>query len=247
MITIKTNKEIELMAEGGKRLAVITKKLTQAVKPGIKTADIESLAVNLINHSGGESTFLGFHGYPAATCISINDEVVHGIPGTRTVKEGDIVGIDIGLRYQEFCTDTATTIHVGETDPQKERLIRITRQSLFEGLKQVKPGNRISDIGATIQSYVEKFGLGIVRDLTGHGIGRQLHEEPAIPNFGTPGRGSAMQEGMTLAIEPMVTLGNPAVKQLADGWTIVTLDHSPAAHFEHTIAVTKNGYRILTQ
>lgn len=245
-ITLKTPEEIEIMAEGGRKLAAILESVAEATKPGVTTMELERLAQKLIDASGGESSFKGFHGYPAVSCISINDEVVHGMPGNRIIKNGDLVGIDIGLRYKGFCTDTATTVAVGVISNELQQLLDVTREALTVGLEQVKPGNRIGDISHAIEEYINEFDLGIVRDLTGHGIGRSPHEEPSIPNFGRAGTGPVMKEGMVLAIEPMVNLGGPEVKQLSDGWTIVTMDGSQAAHFEHTVAVTADGCRILT-
>lgn len=243
----KTIEEVELMAEGGQKLATVLQAVAQAVRPGISTQELEEMADRLLREAGGEPSFKGFHGYPAATCISVNEEVVHGIPGTRVLEAGDVVGIDVGLRYKGFCTDTAITVPVGKISHEAQKLLDVTREALSIGLEQVKPGNRIGDISAAIQQYVEPFGYGIVRDLTGHGIGRSPHEEPSIPNFGKAGTGPVIEEGMVLAIEPMVTLGRPEVKQLDDEWTIVTLDGSPAAHFEHTVAVTADGCQILTK
>lgn len=246
MITIKTPAEIAIMTEGGKKLAIILDRLSDYVKIGITTAEIEKRARELFQESGGEPTFLGFHDFPASTCISVNDEIVHGIPGKRIIKDGDLVGIDAGLRYKGFCTDTATTVAVGTISPEAHKLLEITERSLRIGLTKVKPGNRIGDVGHAIQEVIENAGFGIVKDLTGHGIGRDQWEEPAIPNFGKPGTGAIIKEGMTLAIEPMVTLGDGTVQQLNDGWTISSLDGSLAAHFEHTVVVTKNGCKVLT-
>lgn len=244
---IKTPAEIEILATGGKKLAVILQTVSQMVEPGVVDTALDALAIQLIKKAGATSTFKGFQGYPTVSCISINDEVVHGIPRGKVIQEGDVVGIDLGLRYQGFCTDMATTLAVGKISHEKRQLIDVTEQALIIGLEPVKPGNHIGDIGFAIQSFVEEHGFGIVRDLTGHGIGREPHEQPAVPNFGRPGQGTLIKEGMVLAVEPMVTLGKPTVRQLQDGWTIATLDGSPAAHFEHTVAVTKNGYKILTQ
>jgi methionyl aminopeptidase len=246
MITIKSPAEIAIMAEGGEKLRSYLKSLASQVRPGVTTDHLEQLAQDLIRRNGGQSTFKGFHGYPAVTCISVNEEVVHGIPGQRIINEGDLVGIDFGLRHKGYCTDTALTVGVGKISKEAEQLLKVTQEALAAGIDQVKPGNRIGDISFAIQSVIDKYGYGIVRDLAGHGIGREQWEEPTIHNFGKAGTGPVLKEGMTIAIEPMVTLGNSAVKQLADGWTIVTLDGSLAAHFEQTIAVTKDGYQILT-
>lgn len=246
MISIKTPEQQQIMREGGKRLMQIRDTLATSVKAGMTTGELEAIAVDLFKQSGGEPTFLGFHGYPATTCISVNEEVVHGIPGNRVIKDGDVIGIDTGLRYKGFCTDTAVTVTVGKVKPEILQLLDATKESLQIGLEQVKPGNRIGDISHAIQEAIEEYGYGIVRDLTGHGIGKGQWEEPPIPNFGRAGQGPEIKEGMALAIEPMVTLGSSRVRQLDDGWTIVTMDGSPAAHFEHTVLVTKNGYEIIT-
>jgi methionyl aminopeptidase len=246
-IPIKTAEEIDIIAEGGRHLAAIRDALAAAAKPGITTQELEDMAARMIKEVGGESTFKGFHGYPAVTCLSVNDEVVHGIPGRRVLKERDVIGIDIGMRYKGWCTDTAVTVALGHVDKKVDALLRFTEESLRVGLEAVRPGNKVGDISFAIQEYLKPHGFGIVRDLTGHGIGKGMHEEPSIPNFGRADTGPVLEEGMVLAIEPMVTLGTSAVRQLDDGWTIVTMDGSLAAHFEHTVAVTKDGCRILTQ
>ncbi len=245
-ITIKSSAELEIMAEGGRKLAAIREQLARAVAPGVTTAEIEELAVRLIAESGGQSTFKGFHGYPATTCISINEEVVHGIPGKRVIQDGDVVGIDVGLRYQGFCTDTATTVPVGKVSSELKKLLAVTQQALEAGINQVKPGASVGDISHAVESAIKPYGYGIVRDLAGHGIGREQWEEPTIHNIGKAGTGPILEPGMTIAIEPMVTLGGWQVIQLDDGWTIVTADRTRAAHFEHTVAVTKEGFAILT-
>ncbi len=248
MITIKSAQELDLMREGGKKLAAIVAQVAAKARPGLTTWDLELEAVRLIEASGGTSSFLGFHGYPAVSCISVNDEVVHGIPNKiRRLEDGDIVGVDIGLRYNGFCTDHATTVVVGKANENTKRLLERTEKSLYAGIEAVKPGARVGDISAAIQQSLAGSGFGIVRDLTGHGIGQSPHEEPSIPNFGTPGTGPLLREGMVLAIEPMVTEGSPKVMQLDDDWTIATIDGSLAAHFEHTVAVTATGYEILTR
>lgn len=245
-ILIKSPAEIELMLEGGQRLAVIRDRLADFVRAGITTRQIEDLAVALIAESGGQSSFKGFHGYPAVSCISVNDEVVHGMPGPRVIEPGDVVGIDVGLKYKGFCTDTAVSVAVEPVDHRVSDLLSLTREALMVGIRAAVSGNRIGDISAAIAGVIDQPGFGIVRDLTGHGIGRSPHEDPPIPNFGKAGTGPLIEEGMVLAIEPMITLGSSQVKQLDDGWTIVTLDGSLAAHFEHTIAITAKGPKILT-
>ncbi len=234
------------MSAGGKKLAAILDQVCAAVRPGIRTIDLEELAAQLIKKSGGESTFKGFHGYPAVSCISVNDEVVHGIPGQRVIESGDLVGIDLGLRYQGFCTDTARTVAVGPVPDQIKALMTVTQEALQAGIDQVKPGARIGDISAAIEATIRPHNYGIVRDLAGHGIGREQWEEPSIHNFGKPGTGPTLEVGMTIAIEPMVTLGTHQVQQLADDWTIATADGSWAAHYEHTVAVTVTGCKVLT-
>jgi methionyl aminopeptidase len=246
VITVKSPAELAIMIEGGKRLAAILEVLVFHTDPGVTTGELDQIARGLFKDIGGEPTFLGFHGYPASICVSVNDEVVHGIPGSRVIRDSDVVGLDVGLRYQGFCTDTATTVIVGQSSPAVEKLVEVTEDALFAGIDQVKPGARIGDISAAIEAIIQPHRYGIVRDLAGHGIGRDQWEEPSIHNFGQPGSGPILKEGMTIAIEPMVTLGSGKVIQLEDEWTIATADHSVAAHFEHTVAVTKDGYQILT-
>lgn len=234
------------MRQGGEKLAAILSELAAAVRPGMKTSELDTLARKLFTASSGEPTFLGFHGYPASICVSVNEEVVHGIPGNRIIQAGDVVGIDAGLRYEGFCTDTATTVVAGDPNPEIAKLLDVTQESLRAGIAAAKIGNRIGDISAAVQAVIDAHGYGIVRDLTGHGIGRDQWEEPPIPNFGKAGTGPVIIEGMVLAIEPMVTLGGSEVVQLEDEWTIATFDGSIAAHFEHTIAITHNGAEVLT-
>lgn len=235
------------MRQGGAKLAAIVASVSAAAKPGVSKKELEQLAEKLISSSGGESSFKGFHGYPAVSCLSLNNEVVHGLPSDTLLREGDLLGVDIGLRYKEYCTDMAITVPIGDISAEARRLLEVTEKALAVGLAVVRPGCRLGDLGSAIQREVEMHGLGIVRDLTGHGIGRSPHEEPSIPNFGQPGKGMVLEEGMVLAIEPMVSAGTGAVKQLADGWTIVTFDNSLAAHFEHTVVVTSDGCKILTK
>lgn len=244
---LKSPQEIAALRASGQRLAAVVVKLQSSIRPGVTTQAIEVEAGQLIREAQAESTFKGFHDYPAVSCISINEAVVHGLPGPRIIKPGDIVGLDLGLRYQGWCTDMAVTVIVPPIDPKSADLVTTTREALAIGLSMVKPGQTVGDIGSVIQRFVEGHGYGVVRDLTGHGIGRAPHEPPSIPNFGQPGRGPALEVGMVLAIEPMVTMGKPAVRQLDDGWTIVTVDGSPAAHFEHTVVITKEGCELLTK
>lgn len=243
---IKSAAEIELMAQGGRKLAAILDEVASQIRAGMTTQEVEDIAAELIKQSGGQSTFKGFHGYPAVSCISVNDEVVHGLPGKRLIKDGDTVGVDLGLRWKGYCTDAAITVPVGRVPDKTKELIAVTEEAFRLGTEQAKVGNRTGDIGHAIQQYVEDAGFGVVRDLTGHGIGRNPHEEPSVPNFGKPGTGEALKEGMVIAIEPMVTEGKYQVKQLSDGWTIVTTDGQNAAHYEHTVAITKAGPKVLT-
>ena len=246
MIELKTDREIELMREAGRIVADLLGTLTTLVRPGVKTKELDEAAVAFLKQAGAQPAFLGYRGFPATICVSINEEVVHGIPGERTIREGDLVSIDAGDILHGFYADAATTIPVEPVSPQARRLIEMTRQALAEGITQAVVGHRLSDISHTVQRVVEAEGLGVVRDFVGHGIGHALHEDPPIPNFGPPNIGPRLKAGMVLAIEPMVTLGRYEVKILDDGWTAVTRDRSLAAHFEHTVAVTEHGPEILT-
>lgn len=246
MIKPKTADEVAIMKEGGHKLAAIRDQLAKATKPGATGKDLDSLAFSLIKEADGIPSFLNFDGYPASTCISINEEIVHGIPSPRPFEEGDLVGIDIGMLYKGFHTDTAITVSIGKISKNEERLLSVTNKALIVGIKQAKPGVHLGDVQFAIQKVIEKANMGIIRELSGHGIGRQLQEQPAIPNFGRPGTGPILKSGMTLAIEPMVSLGNPDIVTMADGWTVSTADLSPTAHFEHTIAITDKGNEILT-
>lgn len=246
MISIKTPGEIEIIAEGGKTLAKIIKELEKQVKPGIKTLELNRVAETLILKSGGRPSFKGHEGYPAALCVSINEEIVHAIPSTRRLKEGDILSLDLGIQWKGFHADMAITVPVGKIDPETQRLIRVTKKALKRGIKKIRPGNTFGDIGNTIQRYVESQGFNVVRELCGHGIGRELHEEPQILNYGKRKTGSEIKEGMVFCLEPMVTVGDWKIKKAKDGYGFETQDGSLSCHFEHTIAVTKNGARILT-
>lgn len=220
----------------------------EAVEPGVSTEEINRIAHNFITKSGAIPTFKGYSGYPAATCISINDEVIHGIPSKkRIIKAGDIVSIDVGATFNGYVGDNAATFAAGDISPEAQRLCDTTRESLYEGIKAAVAGGRIGDIGSTIQRYCEERGFSVVREYTGHGVGKQMHEDPSVPNFGTPGRGVRLLPGMTIAIEPMINMGGAGIRQLPDGWTIKTKDGSLSAHFEHTIAITSNGPVILTK
>jgi len=246
MIIIKTPEEIETMAEGGKILAGIMEKLEKMVGPGITTKELNRVAETLIFKSGGEPSFKGHQGFPAALCVSVNEEIVHGAPSERKLKQGDIVSLDIGMKYKGFHSDMAVSLAVGEVSLEAKRLIWVTKKSLKIGIKKAKEGNTFGDIGNTIQRYIESQGLNIVRELCGHGIGKELHEEPQILNYGKRHTGPKIVEGMVFCIEPMVTIGDWQIKKSKDGHGYETKDGSLACHFEHTIAVFKNGPKILT-
>lgn len=248
MISCKTFDEIVILRQGGIVLSQIMKELMGAVKPGISTLDLDNLARKLIDQAGARSAFLGYRGYPAALCTSVNDEVVHSIPrADQVLKEGDIVGLDLGIEYKGLFTDMTRTVGVGKISEEVKYLIQTTKEALDEGLKQVRNGATTGDIGFAIQKYVEKRGFGVVRDLIGHGVGYSIHEEPPVPNFGLPKTGVKLITGMVLAIEPMVNQGTFRVKTAEDGWTMVTLDGKLSAHWEDTIVVTEKGYEILTR
>ena len=219
-----------------------------AVEPGVSTEEINRIAHNFITKSGAIPTFKGYSGYPAATCISINDEVIHGIPNKkRIIRAGDIVSIDVGATFNGYVGDNAATFAAGDISPEAQRLCDTTRESLYEGIRMAVAGGRIGDIGSTIQRYCEERGFSVVREYTGHGVGKQMHEDPSVPNFGTPGRGVRLLPGMTIAIEPMIKMGGAGIRQLPDGWTIKTKDGSLSAHYEHTVAITADGPVILTK
>ncbi len=224
----------------------ILAELRAMVAPGVTTRDIDAWAEQRVREAGAESAFKGYHGYPATVCASINEQVVHGIPSTRPLEDGDIVSVDMGARLDGFYGDSAVTVAVGRVPAAAAELLKTTEEALFHGIEAVKPGARVSDIGAAVQQHVEARGFSVVREFVGHGIGTSLHEEPQIANYGPGGRGPRLSEGMVLAIEPMVNIGKPAVKVLADGWTAVTRDGSLSAHFEHTVVVTGDGCEILT-
>ncbi len=247
MVSIKTPEEIRIMAEGGKILAGIMKELEKKVKSGITTEELNRLAESLILKSGGKCSFKDYEDYPACLCASINEEIVHSVPSARQLKDGDIISLDLGIFYQGFHTDMAVTLPVGKILPEKQRLIRVTKKALKRGMKKVRPGNTIGDISNTIQRYVEGQGFNVVRELCGHGIGREIHEDPKIVNYGKRHTGPEIKEGMVLCLEPMVTVGHWKLKKSADGFGYETQDSSLSCHFEHTIAVTKNGGEILTK
>lgn len=246
-ISIKSEREIDLMREAGKILAQVHDELEQFVKPGISTKDIDKKGEEIIRSFGCIPSFLNYNGYPASICVSINEEVVHGIPtDKRILQEGDIVSLDAGVIYNGYHSDAARTHAVGEISSEARKLIDVTKDSFFEGIKYAKEGNHLYDISKAIQNYAESFGYGVVRKLVGHGIGKNLHEEPQVPNFKMPGRGTKLVAGMTLAIEPMINIGTHDVKFLSDGWTAVTTDGSLSAHYENTIVITKGEPEILS-
>jgi methionyl aminopeptidase len=246
VIVCKSPGEIERMRVANALVADVLAELAAIVAPGVTTRDLDVVAERLVREGGAEPAFKGYRGYPATLCASINEQVVHGIPAARPLVEGDIVSLDMGVKLNGFYGDSAVTVPVGRIDTETQRLLVVTQEALQRGIAQVRVGGRISDIGHAIQLHVESQGFSVVREFVGHGIGAALHEEPQIANYGEPGRGPRMAEGMVLAIEPMVNMGRPAVKVLADGWTAVTRDGSLSAHFEHTVAVTKNGPLVLT-
>jgi methionyl aminopeptidase len=251
-IPIKTRRELDAMRDAGRHVAEVLLELRERVRPGITTAELDAYAEKAIGARGVESSFKGYdpHGlpaYPAVLCVSVNDEIVHGIPGPRELRPGDVVSLDFGVSSGGLHGDSAVTVVVGEGDEEKRRLLEISRQSLDDAMEVMLPGHRLSDIGHRVQSTVEAAGFSVVRDFAGHGIGRAMHEPPWIPNYGQPGRGPRLLPGMVFAIEPMVTVGGPAVRLLDDEWTAVTADGSLAAHFEHTILITEHGPEVLTR
>ncbi|MEK7541188.1 MAG: type I methionyl aminopeptidase [Patescibacteria group bacterium] len=247
MITIKSTEEIEIMTEAGKILATVLSEVEKLVKPGITTIELDRAAEALILKHGAKPAFKGYDGFPYSLCASVNEEIVHGFPSERILKEGDIIGLDLGVFYKGYNSDMAVTVAVGEVSFEAKRLIIVTKKALKRGIKKVRPGNTIGDIGNTIQRYVEDQGLSVVRDLCGHGIGKDVHEDPKIPNFGVRHKGEILKEGMVICLEPMVTMGDWRLKKAKDGYGYATKDGSLAAHFEHTIAVTKKGARVLTE
>lgn len=247
MITIKTQEEIEIMSHGGKILATTLKKISEMAKPGITTLELDKIAEDTIISMGGEPAFKGYAKFPYSLCASVNDEVVHCFPSERVLQEGDIISLDLGVIYKGFCTDSAVTVPVGNISFDAQRLLKNTKKALLVGLREVKAGNTTGDIGYAIERFIARQNLGLVRDLTGHGIGRTVHEDPAIPNHGGRHAGVELKEGMTICIEPMAVMGSPKLKKAQDGYGLATKDKSLAAHFEHTVVVTKNGCRILTE
>ncbi len=245
---VTKQEELEILRTGGRLLGQILRDVVHEVRPGVTAFELDQKAEQLIAAAGARPSFKGFEGYPAATCVSINAEVVHGIPTKKkVVREGDIVSVDVGIEYKGLFTDTATTIAVGKVSRDIGTLLRVTERSLAIGIQAVRPGGHVGDIGAAIQAFVEPHGFGVVRALTGHGVGKAVHEEPKVPNFGSKGSGPLLEPGLVLAIEPMVTMGSPDVRVQKDHWTVVTADKSLASHVEHTIVVTEHGAEILTQ
>ncbi|MBO2518229.1 type I methionyl aminopeptidase [Limnochorda sp.] len=247
MIILKSSEEIRRLRRAGKLVADAHALVAEMIRPGVTTAELDEAVEQLIRKAGGIPTFKGYQGFPASICTSVDDEVIHGIPGSRRLEEGQIVSVDIGVTLDGFVGDSAWTYPVGAIAPDVQRLLQTTEEALYRGIEAARPGNRISDIGHAIQTWVERRGFSVVRDFVGHGVGREMHEEPQVPNFGPPGRGPRIKPGMCLAIEPMVTMGKHHVRILDDQWTAVTVDGSLAAHFEHTIIVTPDGPEILTR
>lgn len=247
MIICKTEREIDIMREAGKIVALTHQELIKHIQPGITTKQLDTIAEKFIRSCGAEPSFKGYNGFTGSICASVNEELVHGIPGKRVLKEGDIISIDIGAKYNGYHGDSAWTYPVGEISEDDKKLLEVTEVSLFKGLEEAKPGERLSNISYAIQSYVEPQGFTIVREYVGHGVGQSLHEDPQIPNYGPAGKGPRLRPGMVLAIEPMVNAGKRYVKTLADNWTVVTTDGKNCAHFEHTIVITDTGYEILTK
>jgi methionyl aminopeptidase len=247
MVTLKSERELDYMRKAGGVVAQILNEIGPLVQPGVSTGELDRFAESRCKDLGVTPAFKGYHGFPASLCVSINDEVVHGIPSLkRILKEGDIVGLDFGVIYEGWYGDSARTFPVGKINADAAKLLRVTQESLEKGIEQCLEGGRLFDIGHAIQKYVEGFGYTVVREFVGHGIGRALHEDPQVPNYGVRGKGMPLKAGMVLAIEPMINAGRPEVKVLQDGWTAVTVDHSLSAHFEHTVAITPNGPKVLT-
>ncbi len=248
MITLKSPREVEIMARAGRIVAGTLAHMGEIVRPGMTTEDLDAEAERYIrSHEGAVPSFKGLYGFPKTLCTSVDEEIVHGIPSTRKLLEdGSIVSVDVGVQLEGLHADSATTLAVGRISPEAERLLRVTQECLAAGIAQARLGNHVGDIGHAVQQVAEAAGYGVVRELVGHGIGTRFHEEPQVPNYGSPRRGPRLLEGMTLAIEPMITLGSPLTRTLGDKWTVVTADGSLAAHFEHTVAITSDGPRILT-
>ena len=249
MIQLKSAREIEAMVHGGRILAETIDVLRRETRAGVSTAQLDKIAEDfIVSHAGATPAFKGLYGFPGSICASINNEIVHGIPSSkRVLKEGDIISLDVGVRYQGYYTDSATTVAVGTVDKQTQKLLDVTREALDAGIEAAQVGNHLGDIGFAVQSVVEASGFSIVRDLVGHGIGVEFHEEPQVPNYGKPKRGTKLVPGLTIAIEPMVNVGAPTTRTMPDRWTVVTTDGSRSAHFEHTVAITADGPLVLTK
>jgi len=247
MIQLKSLQEIAKMEVANRLVAEILEGVKEKIQPGVETRELDELAEEMCRKHRVKPAFKGYRGYPRSLCVSVNEEVVHGIPGPRRLKAGDVVSLDFGVKYEGYFGDAAITVGVGEVGEKARSLIAVTEESLYAGIAQVKAGGRLSDISHAVQTVVEGAGFGVIRDFVGHGIGRSLHEDPQIPNFGPAGRGPALQVGMTIAIEPMTSMGSWRVRVLQDGWTAITEDGSCAAHFEHTVALTENGVLILSR
>jgi methionyl aminopeptidase len=246
MVTVKNSRELKAMQEACIISARALKLAGELIEPGITTEELDTLLRKYIESQGAKPSFLGYGGFPGTACISINDTVIHGIPGKRVIHAGDIVSVDIGAYFNGFHGDNAATFAAGDISPEAQALLDATRESLYEGIRMAQPGNRVGDIGAAVQRYVEARGYSVVRQFVGHGVGTKLHEDPSVPNFGTPGHGPRLLPGMTIAIEPMINAGTSEVKILKDGWTTITADGSLSAHFEHTVAITPDGPVIMT-
>lgn len=246
MITIKSPREIEIMRRSGKITARTLAMLMKTIRAGMTTAEIDRMAEESIRSMGGVPTFIGYHGYKHSICLSVNEEVVHGIPGPRVLREGDILSLDLGTTLDGYVSDSAVTIPIGNVSVEAQNLMRVTQECLMLAIAQMQVGKRVGDIGHAVQQHAEAHGYGVVRQLVGHGVGTKLHEEPQVPNFGQTGTGTPLRAGLVLAVEPMITAGSYEVETLADGWTVVTQDGKLAAHFEHTIVVTNDGPKILT-
>ena len=246
MVTLKSAREIDAMRRSGKITSHVLTGLMKTARAGMSTAELDAVAERGIRERGGVPTFKGYNGFPGSICASVNDEVVHGIPGSRVLREGDLLSIDIGTTLDGFVSDSAATIAIGNISQEARRLLEVTRACLTIGIAQMQRGNHVGDIGAAVQAHAERQGYGVVRELVGHGVGRAMHEEPQVPNYGERGTGMELRPGLVLALEPMITQGGPKIRILSDGWTVVTSDGKLAAHFEHTIAVTEEGPKILT-
>ncbi len=246
MIILKTKREIEIMRRAGRLVAQSHELVRQHIKPGITTREIDQIVEDFLRSQNAIPTFKGYNGFPYSICASVNEEVVHGFPSNRKLQTGDIISVDIGATFEGYVGDSAKTFFVGEVDDEKRRLVEVTRQSFYEGIKFARESYRLSDISHAIQQYAESAGFSVVRDYVGHGIGKKMHESPQIPNFGKPGKGPRLQEGMVLAIEPMINVGTYNVKVLDNNWTVVTVDGKPSAHYEHTVAITDGEPMLLT-